>query len=79
MCTFGGLVLINRINRTQLKELSLTGTRESPSAVEFISLVRRSMNKSGVPTNKIFEHLEATIAEATPLYELCENVLNASQ
>jgi hypothetical protein len=34
--------------------------------------------ESGVPTNKIFEHLEATIAEATPLYELCENVLNAS-
>ncbi len=29
----------------------------------------------GVPLNNIFEHLEATIGEATPLYELCASVL----
>lgn len=32
----------------------------------------------GVPSKKIFEHLEATVAEATPLYELCAGVLNGS-
>jgi hypothetical protein len=31
----------------------------------------------GVPLNRIFEHLDATIAEATPLYELCCSVLQA--
>jgi hypothetical protein len=31
--------------------------------------------KGGVSINNIFEHLEATIAEATPLYELCASVL----
>ena len=30
----------------------------------------------GVPTNELFEHLRATIAEATPLYELCASVLD---
>jgi hypothetical protein len=29
----------------------------------------------GVPINDLFEHLTATIAEATPLYELCASVL----
>ena len=29
----------------------------------------------GVPITDDFEHLAATIAEATPLYELCVNVL----
>jgi hypothetical protein len=29
----------------------------------------------GVPTNNFFEHLSATIAEATPFYELCARVL----
>ncbi len=29
----------------------------------------------GVPLNNIFEHLEATIGEAKPLYELCASVL----
>jgi hypothetical protein len=29
----------------------------------------------GVPTTDDFEHLTATIAEATPLYELCASVL----
>jgi hypothetical protein len=29
----------------------------------------------GVPLNRIFEHLDATIAEATPLYELCASLL----
>jgi hypothetical protein len=31
----------------------------------------------GVPLNRIFEHLDATIAEATPLYELCSSLLQA--
>ncbi len=30
-----------------------------------------------VPINKIFEHLDATIADATPLYELCASVLES--
>jgi hypothetical protein len=30
----------------------------------------------GVPDDAIFEHLSATIAAATPLYELCASVLN---
>jgi hypothetical protein len=34
--------------------------------------------KFGVPINEIFEHLDATIAEATPLYELCANVLRSA-
>src|SRR5579862_6584018 len=38
-----------------------------------------SINKSGVPNKRTFEHLKETIAEAIPLYELCENVLNACQ
>ncbi len=29
----------------------------------------------GVPINDLFEHLTTTIAEATPLYELCASVL----
>jgi len=29
----------------------------------------------GVPLNSIFEHLDTTIAEATPLYELCASLL----
>ncbi len=36
------------------------------------------VDKVGVPLNGIFEHLDATIAEATPLYELCSSVLRAS-
>jgi hypothetical protein len=39
----------------------------------------RETERPGVPNKKIFEHLEATIAEAIPLYELCKNVLSASQ
>jgi hypothetical protein len=31
----------------------------------------------GVPVPDHFEHLAATIAEATPLYELCASVLEA--
>ena len=31
----------------------------------------------GVPITDHFEHLGATIAEATPLYELCASVLEA--
>ena len=33
--------------------------------------------ESGVPINDNFEHLTATIAEATPLYELCASVLKS--
>jgi hypothetical protein len=29
----------------------------------------------GVPIDDPFEHLQATIADATPLYELCASVL----
>jgi len=29
----------------------------------------------GVPDDAIFEHLSATLEEATPLYELCASVL----
>jgi hypothetical protein len=32
----------------------------------------------GVPINEILEHLDATIADATPLYELCTNVLRSA-
>ncbi len=32
----------------------------------------------GVPINDIFEHLDVTIAEATPLYELCASVLRSA-
>jgi hypothetical protein len=32
----------------------------------------------GVPTADLFEHLTATITEATPLYELCASVLELS-
>jgi len=31
----------------------------------------------GVPITDVFEHLAATITEATPLYELCASVLEA--
>jgi hypothetical protein len=34
-------------------------------------------NNLGVPINDIFEHLDATIAQATPLYELCASVLES--
>lgn len=34
--------------------------------------------KGGVPTTDLFEHLTATITEATPLYELCASVLELS-
>jgi hypothetical protein len=38
---------------------------------------RRSqvVERFGVPLNGIFEHLDTTIAEATPLYELCTSLL----
>jgi hypothetical protein len=32
----------------------------------------------GVPINDFFEHLSATIAEATPVYELCASVLGST-
>ena len=32
----------------------------------------------GVPLNSIFEHLDTTIAEATPLYELCTSLLESA-
>jgi len=34
------------------------------------------VDKVGVPIDAIFEHLSATMAEATPLYELCASVLD---
>jgi hypothetical protein len=34
--------------------------------------------KFGVPINDIFEHLDATIAQATALYELCASVLSSA-
>jgi len=36
---------------------------------------RKCLRFVGVPLSRIFEHLDATILEATPLYELCANVL----
>jgi len=33
------------------------------------------VDKVGVPIDDPFEHLQATIADATPLYELCASVL----
>jgi hypothetical protein len=36
------------------------------------------VDKVGVPINDIFEHLDATIEEATPLYELCASVLRSA-
>jgi hypothetical protein len=38
----------------------------------------KALIRFGVPNNKIFEHLEATIADATPLYELCASVLDGA-
>jgi hypothetical protein len=29
----------------------------------------------GVPIDELFEHLKATIVEATPLYEMCASLL----
>jgi hypothetical protein len=37
--------------------------------------IAEAFNFVGVPLNNIFEHLEATIGEAKPLYELCTSVL----
>jgi hypothetical protein len=37
--------------------------------------IRQAFYFVGVPLNRIFEHLDATIVEATPLYELCASVL----
>jgi hypothetical protein len=39
--------------------------------------VCKFLKRFGVPFNRIFEHLDVTIAEATPLYELCSGVLQA--
>jgi hypothetical protein len=40
-----------------------------------LPIPRKLLKKLGVPINDLFEHLTATIAEATPLYELCASVL----
>jgi hypothetical protein len=37
---------------------------------------RKFLKRLGVPINDFFEHLSATIAEATPFYELCASVLD---
>jgi adenylate kinase family enzyme len=36
------------------------------------------VERFGVPTSDHFEHLAATMAEATPLYELCATVIEQS-
>jgi hypothetical protein len=40
-----------------------------------VAVPRKLLKRFGVPIADLFEHLPATIADATPLYELCASVL----
>ena len=40
-----------------------------------VAVPRKLLKRFGVPDHDPFEHLLATIADATPLYELCARVL----
>jgi len=46
-------------------------------SIDDIGTVFDTLGLVGVPTTDDFEHLAATITEATPLYELCASVLEA--
>ena len=45
--------------------------------IEDLESVFDPLENFGVPITDVFEHLAATMAEATPLYELCASVLEA--
>jgi hypothetical protein len=47
----------------------------NPTLFQQLRSLAHSQTVVGVPLNNIFEHLEATIGAATPLYELCASVL----
>src|SRR5271169_2531060 len=65
--------------QSRVVSLLLDKNEEKPSTEAYRTLtdVQNSggdlqvVDKVGVPINDIFEHLTSTIAEATPLYELC--------
>jgi hypothetical protein len=60
---------------------SVTGIAYKKSGTNNPTLVRQLRELArwkvvvGVPNTEIFEHLQMAIAEATPLYELCADVL----
>lgn len=59
-------------HRGVIQQLNRSVTRSAPKPA-----IPQVIEKVGVPIPDRFEHLAATIAEATPLYELCASVLEA--
>jgi len=59
-------------HRGVIQQLNRSVTRSAPKPA-----IPQVVEKFGVPIPDRFEHLAATIAEATPLYELCASVLEA--
>ena len=57
-------------HRGVTQQLTRSVTRSAPKPA-----IPQIVDKVGVPIPDRFEHLAATIAEATPLYELCASVL----
>jgi hypothetical protein len=57
-------------HRGVIQQLNRTVTRSAPKPA-----IPQVVERFGVPTTDLFEHLTATIAEAMPLYELCASVL----
>ena len=60
-------------HRGVIQPLNRSVTRSAPKPA-----IRQVVEKFGVPINDVFEHFTSTIAEATPLYELCARVLEFS-
>jgi flagellar biosynthesis regulator FlbT len=59
-------------HRGVIQQLNRSVTRRAPKAA-----IPQVVEKVGGPISDHFEHLEAMMAEATPLYELCASVLEA--
>jgi len=57
-------------HRGVIQQLNRRVTRSAPKPT-----IPQVIDKVGVPTTDIFEHVMETISEATPLYELCASVL----
>jgi hypothetical protein len=57
-------------HRGVIQQLNRSVTRSAPKPA-----IPQIVDKVGVPIADLFEHLPATIADATPLYELCASVL----
>jgi hypothetical protein len=68
-----GNAVVERAGRVDLAVLLFLFVPAKNPHCSFKLLVRL-----GVPINEVFEHLDATIAEATPLYELCANLLRSA-